>query len=186
MSRKSCSRHCQWFPFPAGDLGKQGKGQGDPARDLFQPLSTWSARACRKGVLVSTPGEAPLPSRSRAASGIPGSTGDVMALVAFLHDLGAQITGSSSSREAMSGFFRAKPSMTSGSCLPGTHAETSPLAYGRECQVGDHPVDVGGNVPQRVRYLSPPSFVMSCSFSLIPCTFSVWMHYCNTHTLSWV
>src|SRR5699024_5809878 len=79
--------------------------------------------------------------------------GDVMALVAFLHDLGAQITGQLVIERGDERVFQ------------GETVDDVPEAVFQEltqkrrlwltdvsCQVGDHPVDVGGNVPQRVRY----------------------------------
>lgn len=144
-----------------------------PRGIFFHPLSTWSARTCRKGVVQYQPAELLFRRDPQQLLVFLIPAGDKMALVALLHDLSVQITGQLLIQEAMSGFFRAKLSMTSRK-LSSRNSRRN-VAFGLRAWLARSVItrSVSAGMFRRVYVtLSPPSFVMSCSFSLIPRTFS--------------
>ncbi len=160
---------------PAGDLGKQGEGQGDPARDIFPPLKHLVGTDLQEGGVVQyQPAELLFRRDPQQLLVFLIPAGDKMALVALLHDLSVQITGQLLIQGGDERVLQGKAVDDVAEAVFQELTQKRRLwLTGVACQVGDHPVGVSGDVPQGIRYaLSPPSFVMSCSFSLIPRTFS--------------
>nr|QWP89338.1 hypothetical protein IHCLGBEB_00141 [Escherichia coli] len=176
------------FPVPAGDLGKQGEGQGDPARDIFPPLKHLVGTDLQEGGVVQyQPAELLFRRDPQQLLVFLIPAGDKMALVALLHDLSVQITGQLLIQGGDERVLQGKAVDDVAEAVFQELTQKRRLwLTGVACQVGDHPVGVSGDVPQGIRYaLSTVVCRVSVLFHSSRVPFHVRGHCCNTYTLSW-